>query len=113
MTQEEKSKIKGTIIATRKGKRRVRFTPGGREQAFQERDRAEQENVDFRKALDDEKSKTTRLTEEHNNLKRKANELQKSKQVLEQDFEQKQMENKKLKEIFQPEWGRLPLGKII
>ncbi|MHB8125250.1 MAG: DUF3102 domain-containing protein [Desulfitobacteriaceae bacterium] len=69
-----------------------------RKQAQQERDRAEQENADLRKALDDEKGKTTRLTEERNNLKTKANEMQKSKQALEQDVEKKHLEYEKLKE---------------
>jgi hypothetical protein len=41
---------------------------------------------------------TSRLTGERDNLKTKANELQKSRQALEQDFKKKQMENEKLKE---------------
>ncbi|HWQ72920.1 MAG TPA: DUF3102 domain-containing protein [Desulfitobacteriaceae bacterium] len=69
-----------------------------REEALQERDRAEQEKAGLRKALDDEKDKTTRLTGNYDNLKKKANELQKSKQELEQDFEKKQMAYDKLKE---------------
>ncbi|MHB8127341.1 MAG: DUF3102 domain-containing protein, partial [Desulfitobacteriaceae bacterium] len=69
-----------------------------REQAFQGRDRALQEKVDLQKALDDEKGKTTRLNEEHDNLKTKSNELQKSKQAIEQDFEKKHLEYEKLKE---------------
>jgi hypothetical protein len=46
--------------------------------------------------LDEEKSKTTQLTEERNILKTKANELQKSKQALEQAAEQKHLEYEKL-----------------
>ncbi len=69
-----------------------------RKQAQQERDRAEQENTDLRKALDDEKGKTTRLTEERTNLKTKANELLWSKQAVVHIFEKKQLEYDKLKE---------------
>jgi Protein of unknown function (DUF3102). len=58
-----------------------------REQAFQDRDLAQQENADLWKALGDEKGKTTQLTKERDTLKTKANELQKSRLVLEQAAE--------------------------
>jgi len=51
-----------------------------------------------RKALDGEKDKNTQLAGERDNLKTKADELQKSKQALEQDVEKNRMENKKLAE---------------
>ena len=69
-----------------------------REQAFQDRDRALQEKADLQKALDGEKGKNTQLTKEHDNLKSKAGDLQKSNRTLEQDVEKKQLEYDKLKE---------------
>lgn len=69
-----------------------------REQALQDRDLAHQEKTDLRAALDAEKSKNTLLAKERDTLKTKSDDLQKSKQVLEQDVQSKQLELGKIKE---------------
>lgn len=58
-----------------------------RDQALQERDRSLQEKADIQKALDGEKNKNTQLIMECDTLKTKADNLQRSKQGLEQEFE--------------------------
>lgn len=69
-----------------------------RDKAKQELVRSARENADLRQALNDEKSKNTKLAKERENLKIEGEELRKSKQELARDMERKELETKKLQE---------------
>lgn len=69
-----------------------------REQAVTDRDLALLAKADLQKALDSEKVKNTQLTTERDNAKKKAVDLEKSKQELGQAVEKKQLAIDKLKE---------------
>ena len=96
--EEEREQFIAEIDIENMSVRELQKAVKDRDQALQDRDRALQEKADLQKALDGEKGKNTQLTKEHDNLKSKEGDLQKSNRALEQDVEKKQLEYDKLKE---------------
>lgn len=65
--------------------------------AREERDQARQENTSLRKVVDEQTNQIAHLTEAHDDLRSKANELTESNRVLEQESGKQQAELEKVK----------------